>query len=107
MIDRHLRESIALSQRALAGSTPSRVIAHVAKLRTQAERDRRNLERIEALPVTEAVQYVREFTARTEAERQTAERAQAAREARAAQLGHYQPSIGHGRTGPVRDARGL
>ncbi|MBN9151227.1 MAG: AAA family ATPase [Micrococcales bacterium] len=107
MVDRQMRESIALSQRALAGSTPSRVIAHAAKLRKQAERDRRDLARIEALPVTEAAQYARELAARDEAERQTAERARAAREARAAQLGHYRPSTDHGRTGPERDAPGL
>lgn len=107
MVERHLRESIALSHRALAGSTPSRVIAHAAQLRRQAERDRRDLARIEALPVTEAVQYVRDLAARAEAERQAAERAQAAREKRAAQLGRSQPSSDHGRTGPERDARRL
>ena len=107
MVERHLRESIALSQRALAGSTPSRVIAHAAKLRKQAERDRRDLARIEALPVAAAAQYVRELTARDEAERQAAGRAQAAREARAAQLGRYRPSRDHGRTGPGRDAPSL
>ena len=107
MVERHLRESIALSQRALAGSTPSRVIAHAAKLRKQAERDRRDLARIEALPVTEAAQLVRELTARAEAEREAAERARTAREARAAQLEPFRPSPGQGRTGPERGGLGM
>lgn len=107
MVERHLRESIALSQRALAGSNPSRVIAHAAKLRKQAERDRCDLARIEALPVTEAALYARELAVRDKAERQAAERAQAARKARAAQIGRYRSSSEHGRTGPERDARSL
>ncbi|MGB3376460.1 MAG: TrwC relaxase, partial [Microbacterium sp.] len=107
MVERQMRDSIALSQRALGGSTPSRVIAHAAKLRKQAERDRRDLARIEALPVTEAAQYLRELAARDEAERQAAESARAAREARAAQLDGFQPSRTHDRTGSQRDAPGL
>ncbi|PJJ55383.1 MobF family relaxase [Compostimonas suwonensis] len=107
MVERHLHESIAMSQRALGGSTPSRVIAHAAKLRKQAERDRHDLARIEALPVTEAAQYVRELTARAEAEREAAERARAAREARAAQLEQFPPSPGHDRTGPERGGLGM
>lgn len=107
MVDRQMRESIAMSQRALGGSTPSRVIAHAARLRKQAERDRRDLARIEALPVTEAAQYVRELTARADAAREAAERARAARDARAAQLEQFRPSPGHGRTGPERGGLGM
>lgn len=107
MVERQMHESIALSQRALAGSTPSRVIAHATKLRKQAERDRRDLARIEALPVTEAAQYVRELAARDDAERQAAERARAAREARAAQLEPFRPATGHDRTGPERGGLGM
>lgn len=107
MVERHLRESIALSQRSLAGSTPSRAVAHAAKLRKQAERDRHDLARLEALPVTEATQFVRELTARAEAEREAAERARAAREARAAQFEPSRPSNGHGRTEPERGGLGM
>lgn len=105
MVDRQMRESIALSQRALGNSTPSRVIAHAAKLREQAERDRSDLARIEALPVLEAAQLVSELTARAEAERQAAERAQAAREARAAQLGGFATRTRH--DGPTPPDRGI
>lgn len=52
MVERQMRESIALSQLALGGSIPSRVITHAAKLRKQVERDRRDLARIEALRAT-------------------------------------------------------
>ncbi|MGD9430810.1 MobF family relaxase [Arthrobacter russicus] len=107
IVGRQMRESIALSQRALAGSTPSRVIAHAAKLRKQAERDRGDLARIEALPVTEAAQLVRELTARAEAAQEVAERARAARDARAARLEPFRPSTGHGRTGPERGGLGM
>lgn len=62
MVDRQMRQSIALSQRALGNFTASRVIAHAAKLRKQAERDRRDPARIEVLPVTDAAQFVRERT---------------------------------------------
>jgi len=107
MVERHLRESIALSRRALAGSTPSSVIAHAAKLRKQAERDRHDLARIEALPVTEAVQYVRDLAARNEVEREVAQRAPAAREKRATQLDRSRPSHDRDRPGPHRDGPGL
>ncbi|WOF22567.1 hypothetical protein N8K70_14385 [Microbacterium betulae] len=94
---RQMRESIALSQRALGGSTPSRVIAHAVELRKQSERDRRALARSEALPVAEAAQLVRELAARDEAERQALERAQAARQKRIAQLGSRVDDILNGR----------
>lgn len=107
MVDRQMRESIALSQRALGGSTPSRVIAHAVKLRTQAGRDRRDFARIEALPVIEAAQLVRELTAGAEAEREAAEHARAVREARAAQLEQVRPTTGHDRTGPECGGLGM
>lgn len=101
---RQLREATALSQRAREGSTPGRVIAHAAKLRKQAERDRRNLMRIETLPLSEAAEVVRKLAARAEAEREAAERARAAREARAAQLDQFRlRSTSRHRTGPERD----
>lgn len=107
MAERHLRESVALRRNVLGSATPSTVSTRAAGWRARAEQARHDLAQIEALPVTEAAQYVRELVARAEAERQAAERAQAAREARAAQLGRPRPSTDHGRTGPERDAPSL
>lgn len=104
---RQLGEATALSQHALAGSTPSRVIAHATTLRKQAERDRRDLTRIEALPITEAAQLAAALAARAQAEREAAERARAARAAREAHLDYYRPSRGHSRTAPERDGLGI
>ncbi|MFT4233707.1 MAG: AAA family ATPase, partial [Microbacterium sp.] len=86
---RQMRESVALSQRALGGSTPSRVIAHVAKLRKQVERDRRALAQIEALSLPEAVHFVRDRAAKAESARIAAEGKKAAAQARAAELGPF------------------
>ena len=107
LAERHLRESVALRQRVLGSATPRTAITRAAGWRARAEQARHDLAQIEALPVTEAAQYVRGLAARAEAERQAAERAQAAREKRATQLGRYRPSSDHGRTGPQRDAPGL
>ncbi|MDM4763224.1 hypothetical protein QT381_09420 [Galbitalea sp. SE-J8] len=107
LAERHLRESTVLRRKVLGSATPSTARTRAAGLRARAEQARRDLAQIEALPVTEAVQYVRELAARARAEREIAERARAAREARAAQLGRFRPSSDHGRTGPERDAPGL
>jgi len=107
LAERHLRESTGLRQRVLGSESPSTASTHAAGWRARAEQARQDLAQIEALPVTEAAQYVRELAARAEVERRVAERAQAAREKRAAQLGRYRPSSDHGRTGPERDAPGL
>lgn len=99
-----MRESIALSQRALAGSTPRRVIAHVAKLRKQAARDRHDLAQIEALSLPEAAQFVRDRAAQGESVRIAAEGKKAAAQARAAKLGRFaSPSTNSQRPGLERD----
>lgn len=85
----------------LGSATPSTAITRATQWRTRAEQARSDLAEIEALPVTEAVQLIRNLTARAEAEREATERAQAARDARAAQF--RSPSTDHGRTGPERD----
>ncbi|RQP10995.1 MAG: hypothetical protein EAS51_07100 [Microbacteriaceae bacterium] len=103
LAERHLRESTALRRQLLGSATPSTAATCATGRRARAEQARHDLAQIEALPVTEAAQLVRELAARAEAERQTAERAQAAREARAAQLGPSRPSSEHGRTGSERD----
>ncbi|MCC4268327.1 hypothetical protein [Microbacterium schleiferi] len=104
---RHLRESTILRRQVLGPATPSAAITRASGWRARAEQAWHDLARIEALPISEAVQYVRELAARAEAERQAAERAQAAREGRAAQLGRPRPSTDHGRTGPERDGLGV
>ncbi len=103
LAERHLRESTTLHRQVLGSTTPSAASPRATQWRTRAEQARRDLAQIEALPVTEAAQLVRERAARAEAEREAAERAQAGREARAVQLGQFQPSSDHGRRGPERD----
>ncbi|EXJ52700.1 conjugative relaxase TrwC [Microbacterium sp. MRS-1] len=103
LAERHLRESTGLRRTVLGSVTPSTISTRAAGWRARAEQARHDLAQIEALPVTEAAQFVRELAARAEAKREAAERAQAARDARAAQLGEYRPSTDHGRTGPERD----
>ncbi|MFT4306018.1 MAG: hypothetical protein QM604_03910 [Microbacterium sp.] len=102
---RHLRESVALSHpRTLAGSTPSRVIAHAAKYRKQAERDRRDLARIVALSLPGAVHFVRDRAAQAESARIAAEGKKAAAQARAAKLDPFaSPSTNSRRPRPERD----
>lgn len=107
LAERHLRESTVLRRKVLGSATPSAASTRAAGWRTRAERARHDLAQIAALPVTEAARYVRELAARAEAERQAAERAQAAREKRAAQLGRYRPASDYGRKGPERGAPSL
>ncbi|PJJ63690.1 MobF family relaxase [Compostimonas suwonensis] len=102
LAERHLRESTGLRRKVLGSAAPSAAITRASGWRARAEQARLDLAQIEALPVTEAAQYVRDLAARAEAER-----VQAAREKRAAQLGRYRPSTDHGRTGPERDAPSL
>src|SRR6218665_471359 len=103
LAERHLRESVALRRQVLGSATPSTVSARAAGWRARAEQARHDLAQIEGPPPAGAAQLVGELAARAEAERQAAERAQAAREARAAQLGRSRPSSDHGRTGLERD----
>ena len=101
---RQMRESIALSQRALGGSTPSRVVAHAAKLRKQAARDRYDLAQIETMSLHEAAQFVRDRAAQAESVRIAAEGKKAAAQARAAKLGRFaSPSTNSQRPGLQRD----
>jgi hypothetical protein len=108
LADRHLHESAVLHRQLLGSATPGTASTRAAGWRTRAEQARRDLAEIEALPVTEAAQIVRLRAARAEAEREAAERVQAARDARAAKLHQFRsPSTGHGVTRPERDAPGL
>ncbi|HEX4057670.1 MAG TPA: MobF family relaxase [Galbitalea sp.] len=108
LADRHLHESAVLHRQLLGSATPSTASTRAAAWRTRAEQGRRDLARIEALPITEAAQLVRTRAARAEAEREAAERVQAARDARAAKLHQFPlPSPDHGVTHPGRDAPGL
>lgn len=101
LAQRHLYESGALRQQVFGSATPSTAITRATQWRTRAEQARSDLAEIETLPVIEAAQLIHDLTARAEAERVAAERAQAARDARAAQFGS--PSTDHDRTGPERD----
>jgi hypothetical protein len=102
LAERHLHESTVLRRQALGSVTPRTASTRAAGWRGRAEQARHDLARIEALPLTEAAQFVRELATRAEAERVPVERAKAAREARAAQLGHYGPS--QTTAGPDRSA---
>ena len=107
LAERHLRESALLRRRVLGFATVSTAISRAAQWHSRADQTRRDLAEIEALPVTEAARLVRERAARAEVELEAAKCAPAVRDARAVQLGQFQPSSDHGRTGPERDALGL
>ena len=108
LAERRLTEYAALLRQVLGSATPSVASTRAVQWRTRAEQARRDLAETEALPVTEAAQLVRDRAARAEAERIVAERAQAARDARAAQLGHFRPtSTDRTRPGPERDGIGM
>jgi hypothetical protein len=101
-------ERAALRLRIPGNLPPSRVEANAAAWRRHLEQSRSDLAEIEALPLIEAAQLIRDRAARTEAERVVAERAKTARDARAAQLARFHtPSIDHGRPGPGRDGIGM
>ena len=103
LTERQLYESTALHRQILGSATPSTAITRAIRWRNRAEQARHDLAEIEALPVAKAAQFVRERVARVKAEREAAERAQAALDVRAARLGQFRPSSDHGRTGPERD----
>jgi len=108
LTDRHLRESAVLHRQVLGSATPSTASTRATQWRTRAKQGRRDLAQIEALPVTEAALLIRDRTARAEAERDAAERLQAARDARAVKLHQFQsPSTDHSVTRPERDTPGL
>jgi hypothetical protein len=104
LASRRADERAALRRSIPGQLPPSTVEAHAVQWRTRGEQARGDLAEIEALPVTEAARYIRDRAAQTDAERAAAERAQIARDARAAKLARFRrPSIDHGRPGPGRD----
>jgi hypothetical protein len=108
LTEKHLHESAVLHRQLLGSGTPRTASTRATQWRTRAEQGKRDLAEIEALPVTEAAQLVRERAAQAEAEREAAERVQAARNARAAKLHTFRsPSTGHGITRQERDVPGL
>lgn len=78
---------------------------YAATWRQHADAARRTLDTIEALPVTEAAQLIRDRAAQDQARRDAAESAETARKARAAKLHDFtkRPS----RSGPTPPSRGL
>lgn len=106
--ERRADERAALRGRIFGNQPPGTAEARAVQWRGRAEQARGGLAEIEALPVTEAARVVRDRTARVEAERAAADRTQAARDARAAQLHQFQsPSSDHERRGPERDGIGM
>jgi len=83
---RHAQENRALLAQAFGDRTPSSLRKLAAQWRAQAETARRDLSTIEALPVIEAAQLIRDRAAREQARREAVERTLAERKARAAQL---------------------
>ena len=105
---RRTDERAVLRGRIFGNQLPGTPEASAAQWRGRAEQARGDLAEIEALPVTEAAQLVRDQTARVQAKRAAAERAQAARDARAAQLHQFQsPSIEQESPRPERDGIGM
>ncbi|MEO7147041.1 MAG: MobF family relaxase [Terrimesophilobacter sp.] len=95
------QERAALSGRILGKMPPGTAEGRAAQWRTRAEQALRDLGEITALPVTEAAQLVLGRAARVQTQRAAAERAQSARDARAAKLGQFgTPSNKHLRPGP-------
>lgn len=104
LTSRHRAETDALHRRTLTRTTPTGLARGAAKLRRQAEQDRTDLARIEALPIPEAAQLARERAMQIDAERIAAEQAKDALDARAKQLGSAPtPRPDSGRRGPECD----
>ena len=105
---RRAEERAALRGGIFGNQRPGTAEAHAVQWRGRAEQARGDLAEIETLPLTEAAQLVRDRAARVEAERIAAERARAARGARAAKLNPFQsPSIEHECRGLERDGIGM
>ncbi|MFT4220180.1 MAG: MobF family relaxase [Microbacterium sp.] len=83
---RHTQQNRALIAQAFGDRTPSSPRKLAAQWRAQVETARRDLATIEALPVAEAAQLIRDRAAQEQARREAAERALVARKARAMQL---------------------
>lgn len=100
---RHAQENRALITQAFGDRTPSSPRKLAAQWRVQAETARRDLATIEALPVTEAAQLIRDRAAQEQARREAAERALVERKARAEQLHDFtRRPPGQGPTPPSR-----
>ena len=80
------QENRALIAQAFGDRTPSSPRKLAAQWRARVETVRRDLATIEALPVGEAAQLIRDRAAQEQARREAAERALVARKARATQL---------------------
>ena len=103
-----MREFAALHRQVLGSATPSTASTRATQWRTRADLARHDLAEIEALPVTEAAQLVRERAARAQAEKEAAGPAQVAHDARARKIRSFRsPATGHTRPGPERDGLGL
>jgi len=97
----HADERAALRRRILGELTPSTAGTRAAQWHVRAERARHDLAEIDAIPTAVAAQLVRDHAARAEAEGAAAERAQAARDARAAKLDQFRSASNeHQRPGP-------
>lgn len=100
----HMDARASLRRRIYGDQRPVDPIQRVADWRTRAQQARDELAQIEALPISEAAQLVRDRTAQAELERIAAEQAKAAAAARAAKLARFpSPSSDHRRSGPERD----
>ncbi|MFT4215163.1 MAG: hypothetical protein QM622_10365, partial [Microbacterium sp.] len=100
---RHAQENRALITQAFGDRTPSSPRKLAAQWRAQAESARRDLSTIEALPVDEAAQHIRDRAAQEQARREAAERALVTRKARATQLHDFtRRPPGQGPTPPSR-----
>lgn len=102
LIARHSGERASLRRRVVGELPLSTAGTRTVPWRGRAEQSRLDLAEIEALPVIEAAQLVRERAARVQAERAAAERAQAARDARAAKLDQLR-SASDDRRRPAQD----
>ncbi len=102
LAEHHAEERAALRRRIMGDLLPSTAGTRAVQ-RGRAEQARRDLAEIEALPVIAVAQLIRDHAARVQAERAVAQRAQAARDARAAILDqlcsssndHQRPGPGH------------
>ncbi len=102
---RQAQERGNLRRRLLGDRAPSRPGAEAARWRERAEAARRDLTAIEALPPVEAAALIQARAEQEQAQRGAAERALAARGARAAQLHDFTRRPGE--AGPTPPDRGL
>ena len=101
LAEQRAEERAALHGRIFEKLQPGGAEGRAAQWRTRAAQARRDLGEIEALPVTQAAQLIRDRTARVQSKRATAERAQAARDAQPAKLGQFRTASNeHQRRGP-------